>query len=491
MKKLMGVGLCILLLMAYACQKDDNSVKVITAKEIKLSKTTINLIEGETAELTANLLPAKVTNKEITWESKDNKIATITNGIVTAINAGETEITATTSNGIKATCKIIVAKKIYQVESVSLNKTTLKLNVEDAEDLIVNILPKNADNKNVKWKSSDINIAYVIKGYVRGVAAGTATITVTTEDGNKTATCEVTVIQPTIDVASISLNTTETTILEENKIMLTAEILPKNATNKTIKWTSSNNTIASINEEGMLTGIKAGEAIIKATTEDGNKTAICTVTVKKKQNADSCIDLDGREYKTIIFGDQVWMAENYAYLPEIVDNNSSSRVRPMCYVYEYMGTNVDEAKKLAHYKKYGATYNWQAAVKYAPKGWHLPSDEEWKTFEKALGMSEKEANGIYRHGVFGKKFKSTTDWNENGNGTNEFGFNVLPAGAVSNDLLYVTPNEVAYFWTSTDSEGSYHSEAFTRRCYYSQDTFLRYKHDLNSGMSVRYVKDKE
>lgn len=487
----MGVGLCILLLMAYACKKDNNTIKIILAEKVELSKTTINLVEGETAELSVNIFPLAVTNRELTWTSKDEKIVTIADGIVTAVAAGETVVTVSTNNGIKATCTVTVEKKIYNVESISLNKTTLALDVEDAEDLIVSILPENADNKNVEWKSSDITIAYVVRGYVRGVSAGKATITVTTEDGKKTATCEVTVTQPIVDVTSISLNATETSLLEENKIMLTAEILPKNATNKNINWSSSDEAVASINAEGMLTGVKAGEAVITASTEDGNKTATCKVTVEKKQDASTCVDLDGREYKTIIVGDQVWMAENYAYLPEIFDNNSSSRVNPMCYVYEYMGSDVTEAKDLAHYKKYGATYNWQAAKRYAPAGWHLPSDDEWKTFEKALGMSEKESNGIYRHGTFGKKFKSITDWKEDGNGTDEFGFNVLPAGAVSNDLLYVTPKEVAYFWTSTDSEGSYHSEAFTRRCYYTQDSFLRYKHDLNSGMSVRYVKDKE
>lgn len=487
----MGVGLCILLLMAYACKKDNNTVKIVVAQEVKLSKTSIKLIEGETAELTASILPIEVTDKVLLWKSKDEAIATVVDGVVTAIKAGETEILASTNNGIKALCKISIEKKIYSVESVSLNKVTLAIDVEDAEDLVASIFPENADNKNVKWTSSDINVAYVIKGYVRGVSEGKATITVTTEDGSKTAKCEVTVTQPIIDVVSISLNASEATVLEENKIMFTAEILPKDATNKNITWTSSDEAIASIDSEGMLTGLKAGETTVTATTEDGNKTASCMVTVHKKQDADACVDLDGREYKTMIVGDKVWMAENYAYLPEVVDNNAASRVKPMCYVYEYMGADITEAKELAHYKKYGASYNWQAAMKYAPKGWHLPSDEEWKDFEKSLGMSEKEANGIYRHGTFGKKFKSTTDWNENGNGTDEFGFNVLPAGAVSNDLLYVAPTEVAYFWTSTDSEGSYHSEAFSRRCYYSQDSFLRYKHDLNSGMSVRYVKDKE
>ena len=118
------------------------------------------------------------------------------NGTVTAVAAGSATITVTTQDGSKtASCEVTVAPAVVSVDSVTLNKTELSLTVGDRETLIDTVKPDNASNKDVTWESSNSSIVTVDNGTVTAVAAGSATITVTTQDGSKTASCEVTVAQ--------------------------------------------------------------------------------------------------------------------------------------------------------------------------------------------------------------------------------------------------------------------------------------------------------
>ena len=114
--------------------------------------------------------------------------------MVTALKAGTATITVTAEDGGKtATCQVTVNAKVYNVESVSLDKTNITLTEGDSETLTATVSPSNATNKNVIWKSSNTSVATVNNGKVTAIKAGTATITVTTDDGGKTATCQVTV----------------------------------------------------------------------------------------------------------------------------------------------------------------------------------------------------------------------------------------------------------------------------------------------------------
>ena len=165
-----------------------------------------------------------------------------------------------------------------KVEGVSLNVTSVELTEGDQTTLTATINPSNATNKNVTWTSSDNNVATVANGKVTAVKAGTATITVKTEDGNKTATCTVTVTAQTYPVESVTLDKTSVELTEGDEVTLTATVNPANATNKNVTWTSSDNAVATV-ANGKVTAVKAGTATITVTTEDGNKTATCTVTV--------------------------------------------------------------------------------------------------------------------------------------------------------------------------------------------------------------------
>lgn len=169
------------------------------AKTITLDKTNINLVVGSTKQLTATVLPDTALDKTITWSTNNSNIATVEDGLVTAVGVGSAIITATTSNGITATCNVTVTATNVSVTSVSLNKATSSLEIGNIETLTATISPSNATNQNVTWHSNSTSIATVSStGDVTAISPGQATITVTTEDGNHTASCIFTITEPTI-----------------------------------------------------------------------------------------------------------------------------------------------------------------------------------------------------------------------------------------------------------------------------------------------------
>lgn len=162
--------------------------------------------------------------------------------------------------------------------SVNLNKTEVNLKTGQTDKLTAKLLPENATNKSVNWKSSNESVVKVdSSGKVIAVGVGNASITAATVDGNKTSTCNVTVTP--VGVTGINLNKTTDNLKIGQTDNLVAKVLPENATNKNVKWTSSNNYIAKVDNLGKVTAVSAGSAVIKAETLDGNKIAAYKVTV--------------------------------------------------------------------------------------------------------------------------------------------------------------------------------------------------------------------
>lgn len=174
--------------------------------------------------------------------------------------------------------------KVY-VTGVTLDKTAMTLKVGGAAGtLVATVSPSNATNKSVIWSSDNKNVVTVSNGIVTPVSAGTAIITATTVDGNKTATCVVTVEKPapeTVYVTGVSLDKTTMTLTARGAaVKLIATVSPSNATNKSINWSSDNKNVATVSN-GIVTPIAAGTTTITATTVDGGKTAACVATVEK------------------------------------------------------------------------------------------------------------------------------------------------------------------------------------------------------------------
>ena len=198
--------------------------------------------------------PETIPEEEITWNNKTTDDDTDISDTPHISNPGVTLVTG-----------------------VSLNALDLKLGVNQTAQLQASISPVNATQQGVEWSSSDPAIAIVDpSGVVKTQGNGTATITVSTNCGSKTAVAQVIVITP---VTGISLNASSINILENRTNQVLATISPANASNKGTTWTSSNPGIASVNSSGRITAKASGEAIITVKTNDGGKAAVMTVSV--------------------------------------------------------------------------------------------------------------------------------------------------------------------------------------------------------------------
>ncbi|NLB63541.1 MAG: hypothetical protein GX801_05465 [Fibrobacter sp.] len=191
-------------------------------------------------------------------------------------------------------------------------------------------------------------------------------------------------------------------------------------------------------------------------------------------SAHFCDTRDGTIYKYVQIGDQVWMAENLRYLPSLNGIDTSS-TEPKYYVYGYNGTDVSAAKATENYQTYGALYNWPAALKACPVGWHLPTDAEWTALEDYVGGSS----------TAGEKLKATSGWRDNGNGTDEYGFWALPGGYFYSGLFF-SVSSGGYWWSASEYDASY---AYLRGMVYSYDYMPSGYYSKGYGFSVRCVKD--
>lgn len=170
----------------------------IPVTSVTLAPETLSIEEGKTAGLTATISPANATTQQHSWASENGKIAkaygkTLNTAKVTAIGVGKTTITYTIG-GKEASCEVTVTPRTISVESITLNKPQLSLVKGATETLTATVLPTTATDKTVIWESSDTAVATVKDGIVTAVAAGNATITA--KAGEKTATCAVTVTNP-------------------------------------------------------------------------------------------------------------------------------------------------------------------------------------------------------------------------------------------------------------------------------------------------------
>ena len=170
--------------------------KQIPVTEVRLSESTVGIVEGSTYKLTATVLPENTTDsKSVSWSSSNSEVATVdANGTVTAKRAGTAVITATSTNGKTAGCTVTVSKKEIPITEISLDKSSATLTEGETTTLTATVLPENTTyGKSVKWSSSNVAVAIVdLMGKVTAKSAGTAVITATSENG-KTASCTVTV----------------------------------------------------------------------------------------------------------------------------------------------------------------------------------------------------------------------------------------------------------------------------------------------------------
>ena len=222
--------------------------------------------------------------------------------------------------------------------------------------------------------------------------------------------------------------------------------------------------------------------------------AACSSNLPIDQSSpDTGVDIDGNVYRTVKIGRQIWMAENLKVthyrngdpIPNVTDGNEWHYLSTGAYCeYDNYPVNV---------KTYGRLYNWFAVAdrrKIAPKGWHVPTDEEWKQLEMYLGMSQADANADGKRGTDeGGKLKEagTMHWRSpNAGATNESGFSALPGGYQYGVRGFDYIGIWAYLWSSSESNDSH---AWYRCLVCSQSHIQRLEYDKQLGFSVRCVRD--
>lgn len=255
--------------------------------KISLSASNLNLNVGDTQTLAVSITPSNADNQTVSWSTSNAGVVSVDqNGLVTAIGAGTATITASAQDGsgVTASCTINVgsSQTTIPVNGVTLSSgASGPLNVGDTRTLTVTFNPSNASNQTVYWSSSNPNVATVVNGVITGVGAGTATITVTTQDGGKQATYTITVqalgntpvsqVDVYPSVWSMDIGATK---------LLSYTITPSTATSKDVTWSSGNTAIASVDQNGLVTALATGSVVITATAQDGSgRSSSCSITV--------------------------------------------------------------------------------------------------------------------------------------------------------------------------------------------------------------------
>ncbi|MBQ7691163.1 MAG: leucine-rich repeat protein [Muribaculaceae bacterium] len=249
---------------------------ILTATSLILNKSSLTINQRDSAILVATILPYDASVNTLLWVSSNPSVATVNqNGMVTAVGGGSATIIVSTTDGsfLSAYCTVTV---IPGVSNITLNKPNTSIYIGGCETLTATVLPENAFNKTLRWSSSDTTVASVDQnGVITGNRVGSSLITATATDGSGvTGSCQVTVTGVThiaLDNQSMYVTGTAT---------LTPVITPADVLVKTVSWSSSNPTVVSVDQNGVVTANKIGTATITATATDGSGvTGSCQVTV--------------------------------------------------------------------------------------------------------------------------------------------------------------------------------------------------------------------
>lgn len=251
--------------------KDTN----VYVKKIMLNKTKATVLSDKSVKLVAKVYPKNANNKKLLWTSSNKRIATVEKGVVVGLRKGTVKITVKSTDGSKLSAQCVVTVK-QAVKNINLNKTLITGSKGTKVTLKAKVTPTKADNRIVKWQSSNKKIATVNKkGVVTVKGKGCAVIKCTSGDGSGVySKC---VVNNSSKAKSIKLNKKSAKISARLGLKLKATV---KGNCKEVLWKSSNNKVATVTDSGIVKGIENGKAVISAQTMDGSKkVAKCTVTV--------------------------------------------------------------------------------------------------------------------------------------------------------------------------------------------------------------------
>ncbi len=238
--------------------------------EIRLNLTEVTLSEGQSVTLNASVTPSL---PGFGWKSLDPSVASVKDGLVTAVSSGETYVLASAGN-VNAGCLVTV---IASVSGIGLDKDILYMKAGQTETIAATVAPANALNPAVRWTSSDPSVARVVAGNVTAVGNGEALISAETEDGGYTASCKVYVMTMPV---SIGIEPSQAEITPGASLRL--EVVFVGADESTLRdvvWSSSDDSVASVDGNGTVSAHARGKAVITAMTVVNGLTATADISV--------------------------------------------------------------------------------------------------------------------------------------------------------------------------------------------------------------------
>ena len=291
------ISLMLILSIAACAPNDDDSGKnpdgPVAVTGVSMSVQTLTVAAGGTGTLSATITPSNAADKTVTWSVKDanpaNCVTVSGNALtatVTGAATGTAKVVVTTTDGQKtAECTVTVTAPI-DVTGVTLDAETAVIFTGGTKQLIPTIAPNNATNKNVIWTVKDVTpvgcVTVSPAGLVTGVAIGTAKVVCTTVDQSKTAECAIEV-KP-VPLASLSLDTGVMSFILgtgfEDSATLSVIYTPSNAANKAVEWTSDDDDVVEVDENGVVTAKGVGTAVVTVTADEDDKiTTECQIRV--------------------------------------------------------------------------------------------------------------------------------------------------------------------------------------------------------------------
>lgn len=259
-------------------------VDPIPVTSVTVTPDTVTLIEGNTQQLMATVVPTDADDTSVSWSSSDTSIATVdSNGFVNAIAQGTATLTATTTDGnFQASSIITVERAVINATGVTIAPNVVTLFEGNTQQLTATVVPANANDTSVNWSSSDTNIATVnTNGLVTAIAQGIATITVTTTDGNFQATSNITVQRTAVAVTGVTVSPETVNMNVGQTFLVTANVQPVDAENQEVSWSTNDPTVATIDQTGTIIATGVGQTFVLATTQDGGFQAISIVNVEE------------------------------------------------------------------------------------------------------------------------------------------------------------------------------------------------------------------
>ena len=463
---------------------------IVPVTSITLNKTKLEMTVGQKETLVATVLPENATYKTaLNWSVMDNRIVSVdANGELTAVSTGTTKVTVISvmHPSVMASCEVTVKAGSggggsSNLNSVSIDPASVTLALNEEKSLSL-ILDPSASEVTIYWESSNNSVAQVqmtskTTAKVKGLAAGPATLTA--HAGNLTATCAVTVQSGSaVPVQSVTLNKHELELSVGQQFQLVATVLPDNATEKGVVWSSNvQSSKLYIDTNGMVTGLQACEATVTVRCKDNAyiyDTCKITVTGESSGTTEEVVDLglpSGIKWRSMNVGAS--KPEDYGNYYAWAETSPKSSYTSSN--YKYPATNYGDG--ITIYKKYDTTPGGDkrtvleaeddAATANLGNGWRTPTFTEFKELREKCTWNWVTLNGVKGMQVTGPNGKSI----------------FLPAGGWYDKNGLNNKGSYGSYWTATGDGGTANAVDFVSS---DKDKALVPR---SEGRSVRPVKD--